>query len=226
MLLKYGKQKLAKIIKIKSSSWLTLLLSFFLGFFIVFNSGFKEEVPFSFKSGLESKLKVKVNYLEGPNRADFFSEDENEDKEKEKSNKFLDLGPFEKLGENWTGQYFLNEGDIFWVNPGLEKLELYNSINHGPYNLYLMFNFLDLGKLTGLDIFQEDVKYDLATIQIVNDKQINYWTKASSRDWLEIIRGKVFRINNDELFTVFQTTVYEKKTPIYAFKGEVVLKKG
>lgn len=79
--------------------------------------------------------------------------------------------------------------------------------------------------MTGLEIIQEGVKYSSVNIDLANDKQINYWTNARNKDWFQVIRGKIFRVNESELFTVFQTTVYEGKTAIYAFKGEAMLMK-
>jgi len=79
--------------------------------------------------------------------------------------------------------------------------------------------------LAGLEIIQEDVKYSSIKIDLANNKQINYWTKAKIKDWFQVIRGKIFRVDESHLFTVFQTTVYEDKIPIYAFKGKAVLMK-
>ena len=76
-----------------------------------------------------------------------------------------------------------------------------------------------------VEIIQKDVKYGRVNFDLANDKQINYWTNAKSRDWFQVVRGKIFRVNENQLFTVFQTTVYENKIPIYAFKGEAVLEK-
>ena len=84
---------------------------------------------------------------------------------------------------------------------------------------------LDVKKTLGLEISQEDVKYELVNVSLLNGYQISYWTSARSLAWLEVIRGKIFKLSNNELFTKFQTTVYEGKIPIYAFKGEAVLHK-
>lgn len=164
----------------------------------------------------ESKIKVKVNYTENPNQVDFFSGNEFE--------KYEEIGLPEKLDGIWSGDYTLNRESIFWVNPSLDNSHIYNSVDFGPYTISIKFDLVEK-VLSGLEIIQKDVKYSLVNINLINDKQINYWTKAKSRDWFQVVRGKIFRVNENQLFTAFQTTVYENKIPIYAFRGETVLMK-
>ena len=97
-------------------------------------------------------------------------------------------------------------------------------MNFGPYTISLKFNLIDV-VISGLEIIQEGVKYGSVNIDLGNDNQINYWTNARSKDWVQVVRGKIFRVNENQLFTVFQTIVYENKIPIYAFKGEAILEK-
>ena len=165
----------------------------------------------------ESKLKIKVNYTENPNQTDFFTTSEFQ--------KYREIGLPEKLDGIWKGNYILNRESVFWVTPSLDNNKIYSSIDFGPYSLSLRFNLNEKTILSGLEIIQKDVKYSLVNFDFANDKQINYWTKAKNRDWFQVIRGKIFRVSKNQLFTVFQTTVYEGKIPIYAFKGEATLEK-
>ena len=168
----------------------------------------------------EGKIKVKVNYSENPNQLDFFTNNENIE-----LSKYIDLGAIQKLEGFWSGTYYLDKGSIIWTNPNLNDSKIYNSIAFGPYTIHIRFNLIDGIRLSGVDIVQEDITYASINIELANDKQINYWTTASNKNWIEIIRGKIFRMNDNELFTVFQTTVYEGKTPIYAFRGEAILRR-
>ena len=164
----------------------------------------------------ESKIKVKVNYTENPNPIDFFFNNN-------EFEKYTEIGPHEKLDGVWIGNYALSQESVFWVNHSVEKSHIYNSVYFGPYTINIKFNLTDKEILSSLEIIQKDVKYSSINIDLANDKQINYWTKAKSRDWFQVVRGKIFRVNENQLFTVFQTIVYESKIPIYAFKGEAVL---
>ncbi len=165
----------------------------------------------------ESELKVKVYYSENPNQADFFSSTE--------FDKYSEIGPYEKLDGTWSGNYTLDQESIFWTNPSLDNNHLYNSVDFGPYTIGIKFDLIEKTALSGLEIIQKDVKYSSVNFDLANDKQINYWTNAKSRYWFQVIRGKIFRVNENQLFTVFQTTVYENKIPIYAFKGEATLER-
>lgn len=217
MLLNLHKGKVIKI-KFFKSLWESLFLSLFLAFYpagITF--GFKEVQPFGFLDGVKSKIKVKVNYLEGPSQAGFFTNTE--------LDKYIDLGPFENLEDAWLGKYSLIQESIFWTNPNLNKYKIFNLIGFGQYDISLKFNLASDNRLSCLEIFQEGVKYGSVNIELPNNKQINYWTKATSSSWIEIIRGKIMRVNDEELFTEFQTTVYEERTPIYAFHGQSVLRR-
>ena len=163
----------------------------------------------------KGKIKVKVNYTENPNQGDFFTSNEFE--------KYREIGSTEKLDGIWSGNYTLDRESIFWVAPLLDNNQVYDSIDFGPYGLNFKFNLIEKTILSSLEIIQEDITYSLVNIDIANDKQISYWTKAKNGDWFQVIRGKIFRVNENQLFTVFQTTVYEGKIPIYAFKGETIL---
>lgn len=213
MLLKQHKEKSLKITFFKSLRILTILSLVFL----VFGFTFKEDKPLSFFKDLKSKIKVKVNYNEGPNQEDFFAQSE--------SNTYVSLGPVEKLEGFWSGKYTLNKQDIFWINPHLDSSKIYSTVGFGQYDIDLKFYLThDKGSLI-IEIFQDKVNYGLVNIEILSNKQINYWTKANSSNWLEIVRGKIFRVDNDKLFTQFQTTVYEDRIPIYAFRGEATLRR-
>ena len=216
MLLTLDKEKLRSDL-IPISPFYLLVLVIFLNF------GFKlkESEPHSFLKELKNKLNVKINYYETPVQSDFFTSSEN----CEKPEKCIGIGSVEELGNLWRGKYDLVKESIFWVNPSLSKNKIYNLIHFGPYEISFRFKLLGEKRLSGVDVLQEGVKYYPANVEIANDKQINYWTKAMTENWLEIIRGKMFRKNEDELFTIFQTVVYEEKLPIYAFRGESVLKK-
>ena len=170
-----------------------------------------------FDNNDEGKIKVKINYTENPNQADFFSNNEFE--------KYNGIGSYEKLDGIWSGNYTLNHESIFWINPSLDNRHIYSTVDFGPYTIGVRFNLIEEVVLSGLEIIQKDVKYSSVNIDLANDKQINYWTKAESKDWFQVIRGKIFRVNENQLFTVFQTTVYENRIPIYAFRGEAVLSK-
>lgn len=217
MLLKLVKAKLTKINFFKSlGDHFTLLVLCLI--VLILGSGFEfKGNSQSFLKDLESKIKVKINYTESPNKTDFFT--------KQETGNYLSFGNLGDLEGAWAGSYTLDKSSIFWTNPDLDSLKIYNSIKVGPYNIYLKFNVQDENKLNSLIISQEDVKYDSVNLEIANDKQINYWAKAISSNWFEIVRGKIFKVSDNELFTIFQTTVYEKKIPIYAFQGVSLLKK-
>ncbi|MBI3590094.1 MAG: hypothetical protein HY094_01790 [Candidatus Melainabacteria bacterium] len=179
---------------------------------------FKEKEPISVLKSLKTKIKAKINYSENPNQPDFFRAFE--------LGKYKEIGQIEKLTGFWTGTYDLKNESVFWLNPNLDRLKVLKLVDFKTYNVYLKFFVLNNERVLGLQLNQEDINYRTVNIEIANDKQINYWAEASSSDWLEIVRGKIFRLNDNELFTVFQTTVYEEKNPIYAFRGELVLRKG
>ncbi len=170
---------------------------------------------------LESKIKVKVNYNENPNPKDFFTNTD--------LTKYSELGPIKNLRGLWHGKYNLDKESIVWINPNLKTSYIHKLIAFGPYNIYLRLNTVSNSlkdKLSRIEIAQADINYDPVNIEHLDkDKQINYWTKAITKEWVEVIRGKIFRVNDNELLTIFQTTVYEKKTPIYAFSGEATLRK-
>ena len=177
-------------------------------------------LSFEFCSGFNNargEIKVKVDYTENPNQANFFNNKEFE--------RYKKIGQYEKLDGSWSGRYIVSRESIFWVNPTLDDNNIYNSVDFGPYSISLKFDLIDKAILSGLEIIQKDVQYGPVKINLANDKQINYWTEARNRDWVQVVRGKIFRANENQLFTVFQTTVYENKTPIYAFRGEAFLKR-
>ena len=179
---------------------------------------FLPNIVFSADLDTKSKIKIKLNYNENPNQTDFFTSSEFKN--------YVEIGQLEKLDGIWHGSYTLSPESIFWTNPSLDNNHIYNSIDSGPYTINIKFNLIEKSILSGLEIIQKDVKYSSVNIDLANDKQINYWTKAKNKDWFQVIRGKIFRVSENLLFTVFQTTVYEGKIPIYAFKGEAVLSKG
>ena len=207
------------IIKIKffKSLHKSLLLFVLFVTFLNFGFSFKEIKPITFEEKLKSKIKVKVNYTDGPSQSDFFTRSETGD--------YLNLGSLKKIEGVWLGKYDLSKESVFWINPNLKSSRIYNVVAFGPYDIYLKFNLINDSKLIGLKISQEGVNYGPVNVGIPNNKQINYWTRAVSSNWAEVIRGKIFRISEGELFTEFQTTVYEEKGPIYAFQGKAVLKK-
>lgn len=217
MLLKIHKDFFSKIKFFKSIRIYFCLLG---GFSLVFSSfgfRFKEGAPKSFIN-VKSKLKVKINYNENPNKPDFFTKTETAE--------FIDFGDFKDLDGIWTGSYSLNEGSIVWTNPNIsaeDSKRIFDLIYTGPYNIYLKFSLTD--RLKELSISQENIQYNSINFEQVSNNQINYWAKASTKNWLEVIRGKVYRLKEDKLFTIFQTTVYEGKIPIYAFYGEAMLTK-
>lgn len=189
----------------------------FLLIFPCFGFKFRGGEPISIFKDLKSKIKVQVNYREGPNQSDFFTNTD--------FRKFEIIEPIKSLDGTWFGTYDLSEDSVYWINPHLDSSEIFKIIEFGPYDVYLKFKFDEDNKLSALELKQEDIDYGSVSIELANNKQINYWTKATTFNWLEIVRGKLSRINNNELFTIFQTTIYEDKIPIYAFRGEFVLKR-
>ena len=159
------------------------------------------------------KLKIKVN--ETPNQPDFFTSPD--------IGQIPQFGEIKSLEGEWVGDYNLDPESIFWINPNLEKSKIVSSIKFGQYKIYFKFDYIESQKLTNLRIAQELIKYDFVNIEIVDKKQINYWAKALSNNWLEVVRGKIFTKRSGELITIYQTTVYEGGIPIYAFKGESLL---
>jgi hypothetical protein len=102
-------------------------------------------------------------------------------------------------------------------------MKLYDLIQFGPYRIFLKTHFGG-NRLLSIEIRQEDIGYGQVNFEVVRNKsQINYWTKATNSIWLETIRGKIFKVSEKELYTIFQTTVYEDKIPIYAFRGNALL---
>lgn len=156
-------------------------------------------------------------FTEGPNQADFFYNSY--------VNNFTELPGHVALEGTWTGTYYLDKASIFWVNSNLNKLDFYKLIEFGPYKINFKFVLNSAKKISSLQIEQEDINYGFVNVDIKDKKQVNYWTKALNKNWVEIIRGKVHKINDNELFTIFQTIVYEGKIPIYAFRGETALSK-
>lgn len=189
----------------------------FLLVFHGFGFKFKGGEPISVFKNFKSKIKVQVNYREGPNQSDFFTNTDLKEYEI--------IGSIRNLDGIWLGTYNLSRDSVYWINPQLDSSEFFKIIEFGPYDVYLKFKFDENNKLSALELKQKDIDYGPVNIGFANDKQINYWTKATTSNWLEIVRGKLFRMNNNELFTIFQTTIYEDKIPIYAFRGEFVLKK-
>lgn len=163
------------------------------------------------------QIKVRVDYTEIPNQASFFKNT--------KFEKYREIGETRDLTGIWTGTYNLKKSSVFWTRSNLESINILKSIDFRPYNVYLRFGSKDFERYPEMEISQEGVDYSSVNIKFANNKQINYWAKATSKNWLEVIRGKIMRLNENELFTEFQTTVYDGKIPIYAFRGEVVLTK-
>lgn len=206
--------------KIKFFKCLCVFICFVV-FLVVFYSvsGFtlKDSKLFPLQENLIKRIKANINYYDGPNQADFFTESG--------LNKYLEIGQKEILEGVWTGTYDLTNKSIFWINAKLDKTEIFKLIDFHTYLLFFRFDNTYKNKFPQLSISQEEINYGSVNIWKANPKQINYWTSAKSNNWIEIVRGKIFRLNENELFTVFQTTVYERKIPIYAFRGEVVLNK-
>ena len=219
MLLNLDKRRIMKIKYFKSWRGFYVLLA---GFSLILGTlglNLKESKE-SLLQNIKSKVKVKINYFESPNNKDFFSNT--------KLEKYIQILPLKELSGTWGGIFHLDKDSVFWINPNFEMQDVHRLITLGPYSIYLKFNNPSTSKsnkLSGLEIVQEDVKYDSVNIELANDKQISYWAKAHSKKWFEIIRGKILKVNDNELFMEFQTTVYEKKIPIYAFRDELVLKK-
>ncbi len=192
------------------------LAVFFLIISLNFGFSFKDNEPVSLLDSYKGKLKVKVNFTDSPHQKDFFNTE---------LDKYLKLGLPDGLRGVWKGTYELKHDSIYWTNSHIENAKLFKVINFGPYNISIKIDFNKNGSLTDFDIGQEDIRYRSVNIEMANDKQINYWAKANSKNWLEIIKGKILRISDNELFTEFQTTVYENKIPIYAFNGSSVLQR-
>lgn len=192
-----------------------MFLIFFI--FCAYGYSFKEKELSGFSKDFLNKInkiKIRINYADTPNKWDFFTSTDNE--------KYLDL----RLDGMWSGEYDLAKSNVYWTNPYLNKEEIFHLINFGHYNIRFKFNTVnEAQKILLLNISQESIDYDSVNVEVVHNKQINYWAKARSNNWLEVVRGKIIRSSNDELFAVFQTTVYDKKIPIYAFSGEAVLKR-
>ena len=192
----------------------------FLALIFLLGSNFNAGVCFNpedYITERNSKLKVKINYIETPNPSDFYNT--------KKLDKFLTISNKERLQGNWLGEFNLDDNSIYWVNPGVDKNKIYESIDRGPYEVTYNFDFTEQGILSKLRIIQDLVKYSSINIELQSEKQINYWAKAKINNWLQVIRGKIIMFKEDKLFTIFQTTVYEDGTPIYAFRGKTILNK-
>lgn len=214
MLLSLVKGAMKNLTKSKYLILISFNLIAFLGIFVCFS----QDLGRANSSGStvdNSKLEVKVSFDEDINNPSFFSNPN--------LSKYLEVGQVKKLKGLWSGSYQLTKKSIFWINPKLNKNEIINSIQYGPYKILLNFNLGQDERLESIDIGQEDIMYGSINVGFANKKQINYTATANTDKWFQVIRGKVFRVNKDNLLTVFQTTVYEKKTPIYAFEGIAVL---
>ena len=164
----------------------------------------------------EDFLKVKIQYSENPNNPDFFALGN--------STNVL-LGDLGLLKGFWHGSYDLNINSIVWINSNLNKKKIFSKVDFDNYELSLGFEFLDGYGDKNIVIAQKDIEYGPVNYELLEGKQINYWAKANNNNWLEVIRGKLYMVSEDKLFTAFQTTVYESGIPIYAFKGETILKR-
>lgn len=208
-------------VKIKNFKCSEQILYCIILFLLVLNNQgfvFKES---SSKSALKNtsaseRIKAKIHFSDMPNQSDFFTNSD--------LGKYSEIGNSEKLKGIWSGQYNLMSEAIYWFNPAINKNKIISLIDFKDYTLDLKILPQDSRGLT-LQLSQESVSYSSVNIAFENKRQLNYWAKLSADNWFEVVRGKIFRINEDELFTVFQTTVYEERTPIYAFNGEMVLSK-
>ena len=166
---------------------------------------------------LPEKIKAMLNYDVRPNRSDFFSRND--------LGEAIDLQPEKELGGIWVGTYTLNEKSIKWINSKTPHHEVFNSIEFGDYNFSLKFDVNSIGRIIDLSVAQDGFDYDSINFQRLDDKKLTYWTRAVSKDWVEVIRGKLIRKSKDEILTIFQTTVYKENTPIYSFRGKSSMKK-
>lgn len=164
----------------------------------------------------EYRIRIGINFCERPINSDFYIDSD--------LNNYKDLGGNKSLLGTWSGSFNLQLSNVNWVNPELKREKILSNVEFGPYLLFLKFNYDDGGRETNLYIGQNNVDYSSVNIEKINKKQMNYWAKGITKNWIETIRGKIFRTNDDELLTHFQTVVYEDKIPIYAFQGEVNLK--
>ena len=195
---------------------------FYLLIFIVFSKSYAfplkgDKTPLYPEKGEKQKIKAGINFREGVVESDFYVNSD--------LNKYKGLGNSQLLAGIWFGYFKLLPSNVFWINPDLERGKILNRIEFGPYSVYLKLDADNDGRKADLYIGQNDIEYSSVNIERVNDKQINYWAKAVTKNWDEAIRGKIFRTDESKLFTQFQTAVYEDKIPIYAFRGEVSLKK-
>ncbi len=164
-----------------------------------------------------TKIELKLNYQENLYQPDFFFND-NQDK-------YLEIGQLKDIHGVWIGSFQLTDRSLYWINSKLDRNRVLRSVKYGPYKMGIQFETNLADNLIDLRIVQKEVNYESINFQIYNKKQINYWANVSSDKWYEVVRGKIFRVNQKELLTIFQTTVYEGKTPIYAFEGVAVLNK-
>lgn len=200
----------------------SFILAFYVLVFIVFtgNHAFSSKEDKNNDNSVKNqdqKIKTRINFLDGVVESDFYLNSY--------LNQYKNLGGSEVLLGVWSGYFNLLPSSVFWINPELERKEIFKKIEFGPYSLKLRFDTSHDGREASLYIGQNDIEYSSVNIEKINEKQINYWAKAITNNWNEAIRGKIFRTDESKLFTQFQTAVYEDKIPIYAFKGEVSLKK-
>lgn len=200
--------------KIKKFKYLLRFLLFIGIFCLSFLISFCLAYEKSFIRDSQGKLKVKVIYSDNPNEEDFFK------LSSEASQLFEKISSLQGLNGLWKGVYELDKNSIYWINSQINKYQVYRTVSFGTYNLHFQFVPDNQNEINRLIISQDDIEYGPVNVELVEDKQVNYWTKATNGSWVEIIRGKCYRKKNNELFTVFQTTVYEEGIPIYAFRGE------
>ena len=188
------------------------LICIYLATLTFLNLGFVKKQAILGTKKNQNNLKIKVNFNEGPNKEDFFLNNDIEH--------YTQVTSFNELESTWIGTYELTPKSIFWTNPNSKKTTL---TYFGPYNIRFNFGAPAINRNSSLEIIQEGTEYKNVKLQLANNKQVNYWADVISKRWIEVVRGKIFKRNDNELLCVFQTTVYENKVPIYAFNGEVIL---
>lgn len=161
------------------------------------------------------KIKAELVFTENPNKEDFFSRND--------LGTAIDLEPLSEIKGNWSGQYDLSEKSIKWINPTFNQSKVFKKVEFGKYLINLNFIFSGSNRLEELNINQDQFDYGHIYFRKLDSQRLIYWTSALSGKWTEVIRGKMVRKSKDEIYTIFQTTVYEEGIPIYAFRGEAIL---
>lgn len=223
MLLKQIKESVEFLYKKKLKIFFSLIICVFLANLLFLNPVKSEigEVEFAFDEDIPSEDSevgvtnmVKSELSSTKIISGFF--------EKDNLGKTIGLGESKNLNGLWVGDISFSNESIVWKSSNFKSSSNVNifdlknlNLNIASDTLYIQKIKIDLGNL----------KYGQINFQKVSDEKINFWSNTEYENKNYILRGKLVRITDNELFTVLLITVYDKNIPLYAVEGQSILKK-